>query len=81
MRNRTRRVSVGLGMSIAATARQAPGAALPATEWIQDAEGGYTRKRQTLTLIEKLLIRGGAMPSPAPLPAPKKRGRPRKEAE
>lgn len=47
----------------------------PTTEVVTDAEGVLVRKRQSLTLIEKLMVRAGAMPAPAPR---RGRGRPRK---
>lgn len=74
-------VSGGLASSIAKPVGKIPGAALPDTESLMDEEGPRVVKRKTLTLIERLLVRGGAMPAPAPVPAPKKRGRPRKEAK
>lgn len=47
----------------------------------KDEQGEFVTKPATLSLMERLLVRGGAMPAPAPVPAPKKRGRPRKEAK
>ena len=57
------------------------GAALPAYEADPDAEGFLgVRPRQTLTLIERLMVRAGSMPAPAvvTVAAPRGRGRPRK---
>jgi hypothetical protein len=81
MSRRVRFVTGGLSGSVGAKVGKSPGETLPTTETATDAEGAYTRKRKTLTLIERLLVRGGAMPAPPPVPAPKKRGRPRKEAK
>lgn len=47
----------------------------------KDAKGDFVMKPAPLSLMERLLVRGGAVPAPAPVPAPKKRGRPRKEAK
>lgn len=74
-------VSGGLASAMSKPIGKAPGEALPLTETVMDGDGPRTRARTTLTLIERLLVRGGAMPAPAPVPAPKKRGRPRKEAK
>lgn len=81
MTRRVRFVSGGLAGFVGAKVGKSPGEMLPTTEVAMDAEGAFVRKRQTLTLMERLLVRGGAMPAPAPVPAPKKRGRPRKEAK
>lgn len=53
---------------------------VPEVEQARDKEGVYIRPRQTLTLVEKLMVRAGAMPAPAAAPAaaPRGRGRPRK---
>ncbi|PIF25932.1 hypothetical protein CLU88_0764 [Acidovorax sp. 56] len=81
MSRRVRFVTGGLAGSMGPKVGKSPGETLPTTETATDAEGTYTRQRKTLTLIERLLVRGGAMPALPPVPAPKKRGRPRKEAK
>lgn len=47
----------------------------------KDEQGEIALKPAPLSLMERLLVRGGAMPAPAPVPASKKRGRPRREAK
>lgn len=50
----------------------------PTTEVVMGPDGAEVRKRQSLTFIEKLMVRAGAMPAPAPVPPRRGRGRPRK---
>jgi hypothetical protein len=77
MRQRLRPVRGSLGLFQGAMSSKAPGAALPAYEADPDAEGflGGVRPRQTLTLIERLMVRAGSMPAPAAPPEPVRRGR------
>lgn len=77
MRRRSRQVS-GAAVAVVLKARQNACHVLPEYEQAQDREGSFLRRRQGLTLLEKLLLRCEGKPIPPPAPARRGRGRPRK---
>ena len=77
MRRRSRQVS-GVAVAVALKGQQNARPVLPEYETAHDQEGAFRRRRQGLTLLEKLLLRAEGKPIPVLVPPRRGRGRPRK---
>lgn len=63
------------------SARSLASQAVASTAFIEieyDSKGQPRAVKRGPSLLQRLLVRGGAVPAPLPVPAPKKRGRPSK---
>lgn len=49
---------------------------LPKYETVRDSEGLVSKKRTSLTLIERLLVKAGVQAAPPPMASKPRRGRP-----